>query len=117
MLAEYTGVLVIVAMAVVLIASLLSLQLRRAPHRAFASKQGPFAAASRRAAENRRGAAAKFFRAAIPFSVLGTAALWFQPWGTVFRDLGWWGFAAAACAAVPLAIGCFHLGMKGGFDE
>jgi len=116
MLAEYTGVLVILALALALVGVLIAIQLNVGPRRRFASKQEPFECGERPIASPRRRIAVKFYLVAILFVVFDVEAIYFYPWGAVFQELSWFGFGAMAVFTVPLAVGFFYEWMKGGLD-
>ena len=116
MLAEYTGVLVILAISLVLIAVMLGIHLRVGPRREFPSKLDPFECGERPVTSPRRRFAVKFYGVAILFVVFGVEAIYFYPWGAVFRELGWFGFASMLVFTLPLVVGFFYQWMKGGLD-
>jgi len=116
MLAEYTGVLVILALALALVGVLIAIQLNVGPRRRLASKQEPFECGGRPMASPRRRIAVKFYLVAILFVVFDVEAIYFYPWGAVFQELSWFGFGAMAVFTVPLAVGFFYESMKGGLD-
>ena len=43
-------------------------------------------------------------------------AIFFYPWGAVFRELGWYGFGAMFVFTIPLAVGLLYEYMKGGLE-
>ena len=53
---------------------------------------------------------------AILFVVFDVEAIFFYPWGAVFRDLGAFGFVAMGIFTIPLAIGLLYEWAKGGLD-
>jgi NADH-quinone oxidoreductase subunit A len=116
MLAEYAGVLVILAIAIGLVGAMLGIQLFVGPRRRFASKQEPFECGESPIASPHRRFAVKFYLVAILFVVFDVEAIYFYPWGAVFRELGWFGFAAMAVFTVPLVVGLFYEWMKGGLE-
>jgi len=116
MLAEYTGVLIILGIALVLVAAMLVLHLSIGPHRSFASKLEPFECGESPIASPRRRVAVRFYLVAILFVVFDVEAIYFYPWGAVFQDLGWFGFGAIAIFTIPLAVGLFYEWMKGGLE-
>jgi NADH-quinone oxidoreductase subunit A len=116
MLAEYTGVLVILATAMVLVGAMLGIHLFVGPRRRFESKQEPFECGESPIVSPRRQIAVKFYLVAILFIIFDVEAIFFYPWGAVFRELGWFGFGAMAVFTVPLAVGFFYEWMKGGLD-
>jgi NADH-quinone oxidoreductase subunit A len=116
MLAEYTGVLVILAIALALVGAMLVIHLSVGPRRRFDSKQEPFECGESPTASPRRRIAVKFYLVAILFVVFDVEAIYFYPWGATFQELGWFGFGAMAVFTVPLAVGLFYEWMKGGLD-
>jgi len=116
MLAEYTGVLVILAISLVLVAIMLGIHLRVGPRREFPSKQDPFECGEQPLSSPRRRIAVKFYVVAILFVVFDVEAIYFYPWGAVFRDLGWFGFGAMLVFTLPLVVGLFYEWKKGGLD-
>jgi NADH-quinone oxidoreductase subunit A len=116
MLAEYAGVLVILAIAIALVAAMLGLHLYVGPKREFESKQEPFECGERPIVSPQRRMAVKFYMVAILFVVFDVEAIYFYPWGAVFSDLGWFGFAAMGAFTVPLVVGLFYEWMKGGLE-
>jgi len=116
MLAEYTGLLVILAIAVLLVAAMLGIHLFVGPRRHFPSKQEPFECGERPISSPRRRIAVKFYLVAILFVIFDVEAIYFYPWGAVFRELGWFGFSAMAVFSVPLVVGLFYEWMKGGLE-
>jgi NADH-quinone oxidoreductase subunit A len=116
MLAEYVGVLVILAMAVIVIGGMLVVHLLLGPRRQFASKQEPFECGERQIVSPRRRFAVKFYLVAILFVIFDVEAIFFYPWGAVFTQLGWFGFTAMAVFTVPLAVGLIYEWMKGGLE-
>jgi len=116
MLAEYAGVLVILVIGAALAGGLLSVHLLLGPRRHFDSKLGPFECGEQQIVSPRRRYAVKFFLVAILFVVFDVEAVFFYPWGAVFRELGWFGFAAMSVFTVPLVVGLAYEWMKGGLE-
>jgi NADH-quinone oxidoreductase subunit A len=116
MLAEYAGVLVILAIALGLVGAMLGIHLVVGPRRVFPSKQEPFECGERPISSPRRRFAVKFYLVAILFVVFDVEAIFFYPWGAVFRDLGWFGFWSMAVFTVPLVVGLVYEWMKGGLE-
>jgi NADH-quinone oxidoreductase subunit A len=116
MLAEYTGVLVILVVGMVIAAAMLGIHLLLGPRRRFAEKQEPFECGETQIVSPRRRYAVKFYMVAILFVVFDVEAIFFYPWGAVFQELGWFGFGAMFVFTIPLAIGLIYEWMKGGLD-
>jgi NADH-quinone oxidoreductase subunit A len=116
MLAEYTGVLVILVLGSVLVAAMLGVHLLIGPRREFPSKQDPFECGEQQIVSPRRRYAVKFYMVAILFVVFDVEAIFFYPWGAVFRELSWHGFWAMVIFTVPLAVGLAYEWLKGGLE-
>ena len=116
MLAEYTGVLVILVVGMVIAGAMLGIHLLLGPRRRFAEKQEPFECGETQIVSPRRRYAVKFYMVAILFVVFDVEAIFFYPWGAVFQELGWFGFGAMFVFTIPLAIGLIYEWMKGGLD-
>ena len=74
MLAEYSGVLVILAMSFVLVGALLGIHLLSGPRRRFEEKQQPFECGEEQISSPRRRYAVKFYLVAILFVVFDVEA-------------------------------------------
>ena len=116
MLAEYAGVLVILAVAVVLAGGLLGVHLVLGPRRHFESKLEPFECGEHQIVSPRRRYAVKFYLVAILFIVFDVEAIFFYPWGAVFGELGWYGYFAMLVFTIPLAVGLVYEWLKGGLE-
>jgi NADH-quinone oxidoreductase subunit A len=116
MLAEYTGVLVILVVGMVVAGAMLGIHLLLGPRRKFPEKQEPFECGESQIVSPRRRYAVKFYMVAILFVVFDVEAIFFYPWGAIFQDLGWFGFAAMFVFTIPLAIGLVYEWMKGGLE-
>ncbi len=116
MLAEYTGVLVILVVGVVIAGAMLGIHLLLGPRRKFSEKQEPFECGETQIVSPRRRYAVKFYMVAILFVVFDVEAIFFYPWGAVFQELGWFGFWAMFIFTIPLAVGFVYEWMKGGLE-
>ena len=116
MLAEYTGVLVILLIALVIVGGMVAVHLLLGPRRVFAEKQEPFECGEKQIVSPRQRYAVKFYMVAILFVVFDVEAIFFYPWGAVFTELGWYGFGAMFVFTIPLAIGLLYEYMKGGLE-
>ena len=97
MLAEYAGLLLIFVMGLVLVGTLLAVQLLAGPARGVRGRRERHA--ERLLASPHRRDAVRFYVVAMLFVVFDTLALYFYPWGAVFRELGWYGFAVMSIFA------------------
>ncbi len=116
MLAEYSGVLVILAISIALAGALLGIHLWLGPRREFPDKQQPFECGEEPIASPRQRYAVKFYLVAILFVVFDVEAIYFYPWGATFRDTGMVGLVAIAIFALPLVVGLVYEWMKGALE-
>ncbi len=116
MLAEYTGVLVILVVGMILVCAMLGVHLLLGPRRRFPEKQEPFECGEKQLMSPRQRYAVKFYMVAILFVVFDVEAIFFYPWAAVFSELSWFGFVAMLVFTVPLAVGLVYEWMKGGLE-
>jgi len=130
MLAEYTGVLAILAVAALFAAGILLLHWLVGPRRRFDAKEEPFdcggprtasppRAAARggaRASSPSRRQAVKFHLVAILFVVFLVEAVFFTLWATVFWETGAAGLAAITVFSLPLVVGFVYEWAKGALE-
>jgi len=116
MLADYTGILVILIVGTVLIGAMLGVHLLLGPRREFPEKQEPFECGEKQIVSPRQRYAVKFYMVAILFVVFDVEAIFFYPWAAVFQQLSWFGYWAMLIFTVPLAVGLVYEWMKGGLD-
>jgi NADH-quinone oxidoreductase subunit A len=115
-LAEYTGVLIILALAVLLTSGLMWLHLRLGPRRELDAKLDPFECGEEPLDSPRRRYAVKFFLVALLFVIFDVEAVFFYPWGAVFRELGLPGLIAMGIFAVPLVVALAYEWLKGALE-
>ncbi|MEE8581025.1 MAG: NADH-quinone oxidoreductase subunit A [Myxococcota bacterium] len=116
MLAEYNGVLLFLVIALVVVGVLLTVHLLLGPRRSFDEKQEPFECGEKPIVSPHQRFAVKFYLVAILFVVFDVEAVFFLPWGAVFRELGWFGFGAMSVFAIPLVVGLAYEWLKGGLE-
>lgn len=116
MLAEYTGVLVVLVIGLVIVGGMVAVHLLLGPRRVFDEKQEPFECGEKQIVSPGQRYAVKFYMVAILFVVFDVEAIYFYPWGAVFTELGWYGFGAMFLFTIPLAVGLFYEYMKGGLE-
>ncbi len=116
MLAEYTGVLVILAVGLILVGGMLGVHLLLGPRRRFESKLEPFECGEKQIVSPRQRYAVKFYLVAILFVVFDVEAIFFYPWAAVSLELGWFGYGAIVVFTIPLAVGLVYEWMKGGLE-
>jgi NADH-quinone oxidoreductase subunit A len=116
MLAEYSGVLITLVIALVIAGGLLTAQILAGPRRRFAEKQEPFECGESQIVSPRQRFAVKFYLVAILFVVFDVEALFFYPWGALFTELGWHGYWTMVVFTVPLVVGLLYEWMKGALE-
>ena len=116
MLAEYVGLLLILAIALLITGGMLTIHLLVGPRRTFAAKLEPFECGESPIVSPQQRYAVKFYLVAILFIVFDVEAVFFYPWGALFSDLGWFGFVAMSVFAVPLVVGLAYEWLKGGLE-
>ncbi len=116
MLAEFSGVLLILVIGLVIAGAMLGIHLLIGPRRVFAEKQEPFECGEKQIVSPRQRYAVKFYMVAILFVVFDVEAIYFYPWGAVFSELGWFGFVVITVFTIPLAVGLVYEWMKGGLE-
>ncbi len=116
MLADYTGVLVIFAIGLVVVGAMLGIHLLVGPRRRFRSKQEPFECGQEQLVSPKQRYAVKFYLVAILFVVFDVEAIFFYPWAASFMSLSWFGFWGILVFTIPLAVGLVYEWMKGGLD-
>ena len=116
MLAEFTRVLLILVIALVVVGAMLGIHLLVGPRRVFDEKQEPFECGEQQIVSPHQRYAVKFYMVAILFVVFDVEAIFFYPWGAVFQELGWFGFGAITVFTIPLAVGLIYEWMKGGLE-
>jgi NADH-quinone oxidoreductase subunit A len=116
MLAEFTGVLLIFALAVVVAGAMLGAFKLLGPRRQFAEKQEPFECGESQIVSPSQRFSVKFFIVAMLFVVFDLEAVFFYPWGALSRELGWFGYVDMLVFTVPLVIGLTYVWKKGALE-
>jgi len=116
MLADYTGVLVILVVGLVIVCGMLGVHLLLGPRRQFPEKQEPFECGEKQLMPPRQRYAVKFYMVAILFVVFDVEVIFFYPWAATFLELSWFGFGAIVIFTIPLAVGLLYEWAKGGLE-
>ena len=116
MLADFTGILVILIIGLVVAGAMIGDPDAVGPRRHFDEKQEPFECGEKQIASPHQRYAVKFYMVAILFVVFDVEAIFFYPWAARFLDLGWYGFWAMFVFTIPLAVGLVYEWLKGGLD-
>ena len=116
MLAEYVGVLIILAIALVIASALMAIHLYVGPRRSFPEKDEPFECGETQIVSPRQRYAVKFYLVAILFVVFDVEAIYFYPWGATFREVGVPGLVAISIFTLPLVVGLVYEWSKGALE-
>ena len=116
MLAEFTGVLLMLGVALAVAGGMLLVQQLLSPRREFPEKQEPFECGESPVVSPRQRFSVKFYLVAMLFLVFDLEAVFFYPWAALFTDLGWYGYAIMTVFAIPLVVGLAYEWMKGALE-
>jgi len=116
LLAQFVGVLMIFALALVVAAGMLGAHRLLSPRRAFAEKLEPFECGERQIVSPKQRFSVKFYLVAMLFVLFDLEAVFFYPWGALFRDLGVYGLSVMALFTVPLVLGLLYEWRKGALE-
>ncbi|MGH3112839.1 MAG: NADH-quinone oxidoreductase subunit A [Gaiellaceae bacterium] len=116
MLAEYAGVLLILAIGVVLAGALLGVHLLLGPRRRFESKLEPFECGEQQIVSPRRRYAVKFYLVAILFVLFDIEMVFLIPWAVVYRKLGVYGLVEMLVFMALLVLGLAYAWRRGALD-
>ena len=116
MLADFSGVLLMLALALLVAAGMLSAHRLLGPKREFDEKLDPFECGEKQIVSPKQRFSVKFYLVAMLFVIFDLEAVFFYPWGALFRDLGWFGMGAMSVFAVPLVVGLLYEWRKGALE-
>lgn len=116
MLVEFVGILLILAFALLVAAGFLVLHRALSPKREFAEKQEPFECGEAQIVSPHQRFSVKFYLVAMLFVLFDVEAMFFYPWGAIFRELGGYGLAVMAVFAIPLVLGLIYEWKKGALE-
>ena len=116
MLAEFNGVLLMLAIALLVAAGMLTGHRLLGPKREFREKQEPFECGQSQIVSPHQRFSVKFYLVAMLFVIFDLEAVFFLPFGALFRELGWFGFAAISVFTVPLVVGLLYEWKKGALE-
>lgn len=116
MLAEFAGVLLILALALAVAAGMLGAHRLLGPSRSFDEKLDPFECGEKQIVSPHQRFSVKFYLVAMLFVVFDLEAVFFYPWGALFRELGAFGFVSMSIFAVPLVVGLVYEWKKGALE-
>jgi NADH:ubiquinone oxidoreductase subunit 3 (subunit A) len=112
MLAEYSGVLVVLGFVAAAWVAVMAL------HTWLGPSADPVARAQGEAPLDSRQprVLVPFHCMALVIVIVGAGSVLFFPWAAVLRELGWSALGSMAAFAVPIAIGVFHGWRRGSFQ-
>ena len=116
MLAEFSGVLLILVLAIVVAIAMLAIPRWLGPRRDFAEKLEPFECGERPIVSPKQRFSVKFYLVAMLFVVFDLEAVFFYPFGALFRELSWYGLMAISIFTVPLVVGLVYEWKKGALE-
>ena len=116
MLAEFVGILLIFVVALLVAGLLGGVHKLLGPRRAFAEKQEPFECGEHQIVSPKQRFSVEFYLVAMLFVLFDLEAVFFYPWGALFRQLGLYGLAAMSVFTVPLVIGLLYEWRKGALE-
>ena len=116
MLAEFTGVLLILVVALLVAAGMIIGHKLLGPRRSFPSKLDPFESGEEQIVSPKQRFSVKFYLVAMLFLLFDLEAVFFYPFGALFRELGWYGFGAISVFTVPLVVGLLYEWRKGALE-
>jgi NADH-quinone oxidoreductase subunit A len=116
MLAEFTGVLLMLGIALLIAAGMLGAHRLLGPRRRFQEKLDPFECGEQQIVSPHQRFSVKFYLVAMLFVIFDLEAVFFLPFGALFRELGWFGFGAISVFTVPLVVGLLYEWKKGALE-
>jgi len=116
MLAEYSGVLLLLAVALIVAGVMLLVQRLLSPSRSFPEKQEPFECGESPIVSPHQRFSVKFYLVAILFIIFDVEAVFFYPWGALFTDLGWFGLIEMMTFVLVLGVGLAYVWLKGALE-
>jgi NADH-quinone oxidoreductase subunit A len=115
-LAEFSGVLLLLVVALVVAAGMITAHKLLGPRRQFESKLDPFECGEKQIVSPKQRFSVKFYLVAMLFLLFDLEAVFFYPFGALFRELGWYGFGAISVFTVPLVVGLLYEWRKGALE-
>src|SRR5262245_59551497 len=113
---EYVSILMVFAVAAVVAGALLGIPQLIAPRRVSAAKQEPFESGKDPFGIAEGRFAIKFSTIAIFFIIFDIELVFIWPWATIYRRLGWFGFAEMMVFLGILMLGFLYIWKKRGLE-
>jgi NADH-quinone oxidoreductase subunit A len=115
-LAQYSGVLLILSIALVVAGTMLGIHRLAGPRRRFDAKLEPFECGERQIVSPHQRFSVKFYLVAMLFILFDVEAVLLYPWGALFQELGWFGFLEMASFVFVLGVGLAYVWLKGALE-
>ena len=113
MLAEFAGVLLILALAIVVASLMVSAPKLLGPKRDFPEKLDPFECGEKQIVSPKQRFSVKFYLVGMLFIVFDIEIVFMYPWAVRFRDLGLAGFIEMLVFIGILLVGFLYIWRKG----
>ena len=108
--------MVILVLALVVAAGMLTVHQLLGPKREFPEKQEPFECGESQLVSPKQRYSVKFYLVAILFIIFDVEAVFLYPWGALCRELGWFGFIEMTTVVGVLAVGLAYVWKKGALE-
>lgn len=112
----YLPVFLMLAVAVIIAIVLFSLTSSAGPKKPTLEKMLPYESGSETTGAKHIRLSVKFYLTAILFVVFDIEAVFLYPWGSLFRDLGWFGFVEMLLFLTVLGVTLLYAWKKGALE-
>ncbi len=112
----WLGVVIMIALGVGFAGVMIGLSLLLGPKNPTPEKLAPYECGMPAVGDARERHSVKFYLVAMLFVLFDLEAVFFYPWGALFRELGMYGFVAMTIFTVPLVIGLLYEWRKGALE-
>ncbi len=116
MLDQYTGVAIMLLMAIGIAGGMVLMTSILGPKKHFADKMEPFECGESQLVSPRQRFSVKFYLVAVLFVLFDIEAVFFFPWAILFKRLGVFGFVEMLLFILILGVGLMYVWRRGGLD-
>ena len=116
MLAEYTGVVILMGFAAAIAVGMVVATSLLGPKRKFAQKMEPFECGETQLVSPRQRFSVKFYLVAVLFILFDIEAVFMFPWAILYKQLGIFGFVEMFLFILILGIGLAYVWLRGGLE-
>ncbi len=116
MLSVYLPVFLMLAVAALVAILMFTLTSVLGPKKPSPEKMLPYESGSNTTGAAHLRLSVKFYLTAILFVVFDIEAVFLYPWGSLFRELGWFGFVEMLCFLAILAVTLVYAWKKGALE-